>query len=85
MIQYNLERLRSAPANTNYRKGFDAMLCEQPGCSRWKTGEGKYCNSHDAAEKFLALLPKAQKANAKCNLLVPNVVLEGMNAWIGKP
>ena len=57
MIQYNLARLRSAPATIAYREGWERMF-------------GKRTR---AAKKFLALLPKAQKANAKCK-----------NAWIGR-
>ena len=54
MIQYNLARLRSAPANRAYLDGFERMRCEfvdQDGerCKGWK-GNGDYCRLHTPEE-----------------------------------
>jgi hypothetical protein len=45
-IQYNLDRLRSAPANKNYRKNYDALMCASYGCKSWHLPESKFCHVH---------------------------------------
>ena len=51
MIQYNLARLRSMPANQKYLDGFDRMRCEFMGedgerCGLWKVEPGDFCHKH---------------------------------------
>lgn len=53
MIQYNLARLRSMPANQNYLDGFERMRCEAiqkdgERCKKWKEGDSAWCWEHSA-------------------------------------
>lgn len=63
MIQYNLARLRSAPANRNYLAGFDRMLCQSYGCKSWRSGEGRYCVMHAQPPegKVKVIIPKGMR------------------------
>ena len=51
MIQYNLDRLKSAPANRAYLDGFERMRCgficeDGERCKLWKVEPGDTCRKH---------------------------------------
>jgi hypothetical protein len=51
VIQYNLARLKSAPANRAYLDGFERMRCtfvheDGQRCKRWKVENSDFCAVH---------------------------------------